>query len=360
MLRMNTALSSNYPNRPNGNPTHPRTRRKTTTMIVSNRLSMFGAAAGLALAAASVAACGSTSAAEPAPLTDPLAGSATTLKLPGNRFYPESVSASSDGTLYVGSLGTGQVVSFARGQTTAKPLVAGGDPKGVSGVLADAASSTLWLCAVDLSAKPPASELRAYELATGSKKTSYPFDKPAFCNDLVLDDAGNLFVSDSFGGVWELKKGARALAIWKRDPLLAPSSPSGFGADGIALDGKGSMFVNTFSDGRLLKIAINADGSAGALSPITVTPPLAAPDGMRMLDANTLVMVDGTAGTMLKVSLGAGGTATATTVASGLKGPTSLARVGETYWVTEGQLGTLLGQPGSPELPFGLRGVTAR
>jgi sugar lactone lactonase YvrE len=330
-------------------------------MIVSNRLLKFGAAAGLALAAASLAACGSsTSTAEPAPLTDPLAGTATTLKLPGDRFYPESVSASPDGTLYVGSLGTGQVVAFARGQTTAKTVVAGGDPKGVSGVLADAASSTLWLCAVDLSATPPASELRAYDLATGSKKTSYPFDKPAFCNDLVLDDAGNLFVADSFGGVWELKKGARALAIWKRDPLLAASSPSGFGADGIALDGKGSMFVNTFSDGRLLKIAINGDGSAGALSPITVNPPLSAPDGMRMLDANTLVLVDGTAGTLLKVALGAGGTATATTVASGLKGPTSLARVGETYWVTEGQLGTLLGAPGSPELPFGLRAVTAR
>lgn len=324
-------------------------------MNSSHRLRLLKSSVGLALATA-MAACGTSGTSDG--VSSPAAATVSTTRgLPGDRFYPESASASADGTLYVGSLGTGQVVAFARGQSTATTFIAGGDPKGVSGVLADSASSTLWLCAVDLSTKPPATELRAYDLASGTKRGSYPFADPAFCNDMALDKAGNLFVTDSFGGVWQLKKGAKQLGVWKRDPLLAPSAPTGFGADGIALDGNGSMFINTFSDGRLLKIAINEDGTAGSLSAVTVTPPLSAPDGMRMLDPKTLVVVDGSAGKMLKVSLGAGNEAIATTIASGLNAPTSLALVGDTFWVSEGQLSTLLGSPGSPKLPFALRAV---
>jgi len=282
----------------------------------------------------------------------------TTLVLPGDKYYPESLHAASDGTLYVGSLGTGQVVKFAPGSTTSTTFLAGGDPKGVSGVLVDSTASTLWLCAVDLTTTPPTTEVRSYDLATATKKASFGFSKPAFCNDLVLDSAGNLFVSDSFGSVWQLKKGATALAEWKSDALLAPSTATGFGADGIVVDAK-SVWVNTFSDGRLLQIAINGDGTAGALTQIAVTPALKTPDGMRMLDASTLVVADGTAGTITKIAI-AGTSGTSSTIASGLNGPTSLVKVGSKFWVTEGQLGHLTGAlPGAPTLPFDVRSVPA-
>jgi hypothetical protein len=282
------------------------------------------------------------------------------LTLPGDKYYPESLHAAADGTLYVGSLGTGQVVKFAPGATTSTTFLAGGDPKGVAGVFVDSAGSTLWLCAADLSTTPPSTEVRSYDLATATKKASFAFSKPAFCNDFALDSSGNLFVSDSFGNVWQLKKGGSALAIWKTDPLLAPSTATGFGADGIVLDGAGNVFVNTFSDARLLKIAINGDGTAGALTQITVTPALKGPDGMRLLDATTLVMADGVAGTVTKVVL-SGATGTSSTIgAGGLNGPTSVVKVGSTFWVSEGQLGHLTGAiPGPPTTPFTVRAVPA-
>jgi streptogramin lyase len=282
----------------------------------------------------------------------------TSLTLPGDSFYPESLHAAADGTLYVGSLGTGQVVTFAPGSTTATTFLAGGDPKGVAGVFVD--GGTLWLCAADLSTSPPGSEVRAYDVATKAKKASYPFSQPAFCNDFATDAAGNLFVADSFGNVWQLKKGASALAIWKSDPLLQPSTATGFGADGIVVDPSGNVWVDTFSDGRLLKIATNADGTAGALTQITVTPALKTPDGMRLLDASTLVVADGTAGTVTKIVL-SGTTGTSSTIgAGGLNGPTSLVKVGSTFWVSEGQLGHLTGAiAGPPTTPFTVRAVPA-
>lgn len=260
----------------------------------------------------------------------------TALILPGDRYYPESLTAAADGTLYVGSLGTDQVVSFAPGSTTASTFLAGGDPKGVSGVFADSGTSTLYLCAVDLTTSPPTTEVRTYDLGTAALRNTYPFPGPAFCDDFALDGAGNLYVADAFGSVYKLNKGGAELTLWKQDPLLAPSSPTGFGADGIVV-GQGMLYVNTFSDSGLFQIPIHADGSAGAVAPITVTPALQGPDGMRLIDSDTLLVTESFSGKLTRVDL-SGTTGTATTIASGFNGPTSVIKVGGSYWVSEGQL----------------------
>lgn len=164
----------------------------------------------------------------------------TALSLPGDGYYPESLTAAADGTLYVGSLGTGQVLSFSPGSSTATTFLPGGDPRGVSGVFADSDTSTLYLCAVDLTTTPPTTAVRTYDLESAALLNEYPFPSPAFCDDFALDGAGNLYVSDAFGSVYKLTEGGTALALWKRDPLLAPASETGFGADGIAV-GEGML-----------------------------------------------------------------------------------------------------------------------
>jgi len=55
-----------------------------------------------------------------------------------------------------------------------------------------------------------------------------------------------------------------------------------------------------------------------------------------------------------------GSAGAATTIANRLDAPTSVVRVGQSYWVTEGQLPHLFGQAsGGPLVPFLLRRVTA-
>jgi sugar lactone lactonase YvrE len=286
--------------------------------------------------------------------TDPLE-----LDLPGGTFYPESLTAAKDGTIFVGSLGGEGIVKFAPGSDGATSFVPQGSVKAITGVLADDASGSLYACETDLAASPYKTGVRTFDLATGAPKASYPIAGAGLCNDLAFDASGNLFITDSFGKIHKLAKGGTSFEVWCKDALLAPSSANGFGADGIAFDGKSSFYVNAFSDNRLLRIPIKADGSADAATIITVTPALSSPDGMRLIDESTLLVAEG-AGRLTKVVVN-GSTGAATTLASRLDSPTSVVTVGSHYWITEGQLGHFLGSvAGPPLLPFLVRSFSAK
>lgn len=283
------------------------------------------------------------------------------LNLPGDKFYPESLSASADGTVYVSSLPTGQLLKFAPGSTTPTVLIppggSGGRPQGATGVLVDEASGSLWRCEIDPTFMAPATNvLRRYQLSDGTFKTAYSFPGANACNDMALDTKGNLYVADSFGKIFRLLKDAAALTLWTTDPLLAPPTPNDFGADGITFDGASNLFVNTFTAGKLIRIPIKADGSADKAVEITVTPALVNPDGMRQLNASTLVVVEGgPAGRLTKVTV-TGAAASAVALQTHLDGPTGVAKAGDKYYVSEGQLGHLFGQiPGPPNQPFKVR-----
>ena len=241
---------------------------------------------------------------------------------------------------------------------TKTPVFIGtGVVRSVAGVLVDDDSSLLYVCDNDLSpTNPGLPVVRSFRLQDGAPVASYPFAAGGFCNDLAFDGQKNLFVADSAGKIHRLEKGGSTLAVWSSAPLLAPSSPQGYGADGIVWDGASSLYVNTFSDSRLLRFPINADGSAGTPVSLTVTPALSSPDGMRLIDGNTLLLVEG-AGRLTRVAV-SGATASATVLKDQLNGPTSVVRYDQAAWITEGQLGHLFGSiAGPPSAPFLVRRV---
>ena len=280
------------------------------------------------------------------------------LALPGATFYPSSVSAAADGTIYVGSLATGQVTRFAPGSTAPLEFIAAGDPKGVIGVFVDSNNATLYLCATDFSTTPRGSEVRAYDLTTAALRKKYPFSAEAFCLDFAMDGAGVLYVTDGNGRIWTLAKGGDALAVWTSGPLFHASTGSGVGAKGIAVDGQ-NVYVTAFSDNRLVRVPITADGTAGAAQQIPVAPALRGPDTLRRDGAGTLVVVEGAAGQLSRLTV-TDSTATATPVGTRLNGPTSVIRVGGTYWVSEGQLDRFFDTSlGAPTLPFRVRSIAA-
>ena len=296
--------------------------------------------------------------------------SAKSLQLPGEKFYPESLSATSDGQLYVGSIATGAVVKFGAGETSPTVFLApGGTLKGVAGVLVDTVTNSLFVCAVDSSFQITPN-VRRYDLATGALFATYSLpgtpaetEKPnpalGFPNDLAFDASHRLYVTDSFGGrvyrVSDLETSS-TMSLWATDPSLAPTHMGTFGADGISWDGAG-FFVNNNDTGALVRIGMNSDGSAAAVTQITVQPVLQHPDGQRQLDAHTLLVVDNT-GSIRKLAVNASA-ATSIDVRSGLDAPTSVAVVGDVYWVAEGQITSSLLTGTPPHLPFTLRRANA-
>jgi sugar lactone lactonase YvrE len=90
-------------------------------------------------------------------------------------------------------------------------------------------------------------------------------------NALTFDNAGNVYVSDSFLGViWKTGSAGGAPTSWASDPLLTTKGVPPFGANGMVFNHAATaMFVANTGDDRILKIQVNGDGSAGALSVFT-------------------------------------------------------------------------------------------
>ncbi len=89
-----------------------------------------------------------------------------------------------------------------------------------------------------------------------------------FPNGLTFDVFENLYATDSLAGaVWRCPRGG-TFDLWIQDPLLAPTPVPGFpplpGANGIAYQVRGGIFVANSSRGTIVSIPIRRRGGAGA------------------------------------------------------------------------------------------------
>jgi sugar lactone lactonase YvrE len=87
-------------------------------------------------------------------------------------------------------------------------------------------------------------------------------------NAIAQDHSGLLYVSDSFAGaIYTVDPATGEKTLWKADPLLLPHGFPPFGANGVAFDRTESfLYVANTADDRILRIAVNKDGSAGAVT----------------------------------------------------------------------------------------------
>jgi sugar lactone lactonase YvrE len=280
------------------------------------------------------------------------AARAADVVVPGATDFPESMSASSDGTLYFSSFANGRVWRAKPGEAQASEFIKSGSNGLASalGVLADDKSNTLYVCSDDFSAGgikiPGAStgtSLKLFDLKSGEAKGSIPVPgQTTLCNDIVAAKDGNAYVSDSFGGqILRLKPGAKEFEIWASDPRwTVPGKPQ---LDGIAQLPDGSIYSNLFEGDGLYRVVMNADGSAGTITKLQTSRPLYHSDGLRAF-GDKLLMVEGeTKGDLDLITID-GDNARIETVKDGFDGPVALAQVGDQIYVLDVPLRYLLGQ----------------
>jgi len=237
-------------------------------------------------------------------------------------------------------------------------------------VLVDDSTDSVFLCVVDPTFQSADSVAR-YDLATGNRIATFSFPGATladggsnpyagFPNDMAFDGAHALYVTDSFyGNVYKVTDltADGAMAVWTNVPALAPATQGTFGADGITWDRASNFYVNNNNTGAVVRVPINANGTAGTAVVLSITPPLTHPDGQRQLDANTLLIADN-AGFLVTVSLSGDG-GTRTVIDNRLDAPTSVVQIGSTYWVSEGQITSALLTGTAPNLPFLVQRVVA-
>lgn len=286
-------------------------------------------------------------------LTPARAADRTEITFPGDHAYPESLTATSDGTIYAGSLYEGGIFRVPPGADTAERWIKPGanDSMSTLGVLADEKNGTLWVCSSNLGAfgvPPPGGAkpvaLKAFDLKTGAGKGSWPLPgEKSLCNDMVVGADGAVYVAESFQPhILRLAPGGKSLEVWATDP--------GFGGEGPCLDGitigqDGNLYANTYATGRLFRVEMGEGGKAGRITQLKTTPGFEHPDGMRAYGPNGLLVVEGADAGRFDIIRLQGDNAQVQTVKGGFKQPVSVWQIGDTAWVLEGQLATLFDPP---------------
>ncbi len=293
------------------------------------------------------------------------------IPIPGTKAFPESITSKSDGTLYVGRLGDGGIVRIKPHTRENAIFVQPGalGSRSILGVFADEASNTLWACSNDLSAlgapakgSDTGSALKAFDLRTGNGKRSIslPGTHP-FCNDIAVDAKGSIYVTDSANPtILRLSPGTTTFAVFAQDSAFSAPQGGGAGLDGIAFGSDGNLYVTTYTVGGLLRVEVK-DGKAGRVTKLTGNRQLQFPDALRALGDNSFLLIEGSGG--LDRVVIRGDAFAATPIHDGFMTPTSVARIGTTAWVSEGQMAFFFDPSKknlSASLPFRIYAVPLR
>lgn len=263
-------------------------------------------------------------------VTPALGATDITLNVP--MAFPESLTSTANGTVYIGSLNQGAVYRALPGKATAEPFISkqAGNFGLVLGVLADAPTDTLWVC----DDNGDHAYLKTFSLKAGSPKKSYEFPGGGFCNDIALHDR-DAYVTDTKGGrILKLAAGSDALTVWYTDDKSDPS------LDGITWQGN-AVYTNTYNGNHLIRVAVNPDGSAGQGTNLTTSMDIYQPDGMRLSGAGKILLVEGRGkdgnGRLDEVTVN-GDAATIRVIKDHFMLPTAVTTVGNIAYVLEAKL----------------------
>lgn len=288
----------------------------------------------------------------------PALAASSIVVLPESSPFPESVTSTSDGTLFASSISNGGVVRAGPGAPQAEVFIKPGDygTRSTFGVHADEGTRTLWVCSNDatvLGLNGPStvegSFLKGFDLKTGEGKVSYKLPGSSnICNDVAIGSDGSIYLTNTIAPeILKLKQGANAIEVWFSNDALKG------GLDGIAFGEDGNLYVNTYMTGEFFLVEVK-DGAAGKLTKLETSRPLTHPDAIKPVKGG-FIMVEG-AGTLDHITVS--GNKAAVDTVKRFAGPTGVTVAGDTIWVAEGQLDYLadLSKKGSLP-PFELRSI---
>ena len=272
------------------------------------------------------------------------AASASEILIVDAKSQPESLTAAPGGVLIVGSASTPFIYKVRPGSTTPEKFVdatAEGPGTFFFGMLADAATNTLWACQLTpVPGTTPVKRhtaLRGFDLSTGAQKLRWdlPGDNST-CNDFTIGPDKALYITDTTDNkIYKLPAGAAAAELFLEDRAL-------YGIDGITfLDG--TLYVNNVFSNNLYRIPIDAAGKAGHPVDIWMDQPVKGPDGMRAANGKLLLAENGSG--KISILTVNGDKASVTVIKEGLKTPTAVEPAGDIIWIAERGAGKAVSIP---------------
>src|SRR6204780_1299101 len=272
------------------------------------------------------------------------AASAADILIADAKSQPESLTVAPSGVLIVGSASTPFVYKVRPGSSTAEKFVdasAEGPGAFFFGMLADAATNTLWTC--QLTPVPGIvpvkrhTALRGFDLSTGAQKLRWnlPGDNST-CNDFSVGPDKALYISDTANSkIYKLPAGASSAELFLDDRAL-------YGIDGITFL-NGTLYVNNVFSNNLYRVPVDGSGKAGQPVDIWMDQPIKGPDGMRAAKGKLLVAENGSG--KISVITVKGDKASVEVIREGLNTPTGVEPAGDTIWIAERGAGKAVSIP---------------
>jgi sugar lactone lactonase YvrE len=190
--------------------------------------------------------------------------------LPADAHHPEGITADRHGNIYVTtfdvtrSAGPGDLLVFHHsGRLLHRVKVAGS-----SHLLLDLAFHPITgaLLVIDFGNQ----QVLTVNPRTGASSlfATIPGGSAAGPNVLTFDQAGNVYISDSFQGtIWKTGPGGGDPTAWVTDPLLTTTGVPPFGANGLAFNNAGNtLFVCNTGNDSVVQIPVGAGGNASTPS----------------------------------------------------------------------------------------------
>lgn len=234
-----------------------------------------------------------------------------------------------------------------------------------SGAHVDVDRRRLWVCVVDVASNPfPVSQVFGFHIETRKRTHAIPLPTPSFCNDLVTDDDGVVYATDSATPqVLRIDPKHGEATVFATLPVVPPAG--GIGLNGIDLspDGERLLVVSSMPAG-LFSVPFSDPGAAVAVT--TVGDPFAmpghplfpAPDGAEFVGDQLYVAYDGGVQrlTFTDAEWTHASVATTTAVPTGL---TSLTEADGELYAVDSEVYNVLYRGVAPELPFRVLRVDA-
>jgi sugar lactone lactonase YvrE len=204
---------------------------------------------------------------------------------------PESLTADDHDNLYVSVAGSVRKIdpSGAVSPVATLPLPAGA----FSGGIKIGPDGSIYVASGAFSPSPNAAFV--WRISGGAVAAFAELDPNGFPNDLAFDGDGNAYVTDSFlGRIWKIDPQG-VVSVWLSDPLFdgnaaAPALPlHAFGVDGIAFDkGKKNLYVTNLDYGEILRIPFDSHGYPGPVHVFADDARLQGADGLAFDDKGNL------------------------------------------------------------------------
>ncbi len=271
------------------------------------------------------------------------------IQLPTDFQYPNGITHTSNSTLYVGSVTSGQILQITPNGKTETFFPGTDEIFAATSLRLDEQRGILWGASPDFLGVRDADgqvtrrshRIFAIDIRTAKVLRVISMPDGGFGNDIALDEEGGVYLTDSSRPrIYYLAPGANQLQVWAEDEQFRSKQ---IGLGGIARAANGILIVGLFSDGKLLRVTPQAQGKP-KVEAILLPRSLENPDGMQFAPDGSLLITEGAVssgnGRLLRIRniLDNETPKTIETLASGLESPVNLTITDQTVWVTESRI----------------------